>query len=192
MTLIENLEAIDKCKQDIKTALKNKGVEMEGVVFEKYAEKIDALQLESGNTPTPTPSADYIYSNGYLTNGTETNEIVNLVPYEIKLDDENKCSFELTCPVEYKVYEGSFYDIKFVVEVPEKYDIIKCVWLNEANNNEEMPQDLKDNPRYDGGTVVRNGIVYKSKVRVTEDGLDKKSKKLYTAPVKHIITIQEK
>lgn len=191
MNLIDNLNAIDKCKQDIKTALKNKGVEMEGVVFAKYAEKIDALQLESGDTPTPTPSADYIYSNGYLTNGTETNEITNIVPYEIVLDDNGECIFELTCPREYRIYDGG-YDIVFTVDVPEKYTITKFVWIDEANDNEEKQQDYKANPRYTTGTIKRNGVVYYSYTRNPEDGLDIKSKKLYTAPVKHIITIKER
>lgn len=197
MTLIDNLKAIKDCKEAIKEALIRKNVDMDGVIFSKYAAKIDELQLESGDTPsTPTPSnVDYIYSNGYLTKGTKTNEIVNLVPYEINLTD-GECSFELTCPVEYKIYEGSFYDVVFTVEIPEKYEITKFVWLDEMNNDAEMTQEFKVNPRYDNeidnGIVVRNGIAYKSYTRVTADGLDKKSKKLYTSPIKHIITIKEK
>jgi hypothetical protein len=167
--LIENLNAIDKCKQDIKTALKNKGVEMEGVVFAEYAEKIDALQLESGDTPTPTPSADYIYSNGYLTNGTETNEIVNLVPYEIELDDEGKCSFELTCPDEISVTNYTNYDIIFTVEIPYGYSIIENGFEIERLDGYETYQfGLKDNPRYK--TIVRDNVTYSSFVRVTKDG----------------------
>ena len=79
MSLMDNLIAIENCKNDIKSALINKGVDMTDVAFSGYAEKINALQLESGDTPAPTPSADYIYSNGYLTGG-ETNEIINFVP----------------------------------------------------------------------------------------------------------------
>lgn len=195
MALIDNLNAINDCKEAIKEALVRKNVNMDGVIFSEYAAKIDELQFESGDTPDPTPSADYIYSNGYLTKGTKTNEIVNLVPYEINLTD-GECSFELTCPVEYKIYEGSFYDVVFTVEVPEKYEITKFVWLDEMNNDAEMTQEFKVNPRYDNeidnGIVVRNGIAYKSYTRVTADGLDKKSKKLYTSPIKHIITIKEK
>lgn len=167
---IKNLNAIDKCKQDIKTALKNKGVKMEGVVFAEYAEKIDALQLESGDTPTPTPSADYIYSNGYLTNGTETNEIVNLVPYEIELDDEGKCSFELTCPDEIAVYNYVNYDILFTVEIPDGYSIMSFK-TDRGDGYEPYMDDnigLKENPRYK--TIDRNGVIYNSFVRITLDG----------------------
>ena len=85
MTLIDNLNAIDNCKKDIKTALENKGVDMTGVAFAGYAEKINALQLESGDSPAPTPSSDYIYSNGYPTGGTEENDIITFIPYEIEI-----------------------------------------------------------------------------------------------------------
>lgn len=198
-TLMEYLSEINTYKEAIRNAINAKGGDnyMDNATFSQYAEKISALQLGSGDAPsTPAPSnVDYIYSNGYLTKGTKTNEIVNLVPYEINLTD-GECSFELTCPVEYKIYEGSFYDVVFTVEVPaEKYEITKFVWLDEMNNDAEMTQEFKVNPRYnneiDNGIVVRNGVAYKSYTRVTADGLDKKSKKLYTSPIKHIITIKE-
>lgn len=61
MSLIDNLNAINNCKEDIKTALINKGVDMTGVTFTGYAEKIDELQLSSGDEPsTHTLSVDYI------------------------------------------------------------------------------------------------------------------------------------
>ena len=103
-TLMQYLEDINTCKENIKNALKDKDVNMSGVTFNGYAQKIRDLQLVSGDTPsTPTPSVDYIYSNGYLTNGNKRNEIVTLVPYEIELDDKGECSFELTCPDEISV-----------------------------------------------------------------------------------------
>ncbi len=169
MTLIDNLNAIDNCKKDIKTALENKGVDMTGVAFAGYAEKINALQLESGDSPAPTPSADYIYSNGYLTNGNKTNEIVNLVPYEIELDDEGKCSFELTCPDEISVTNYTNYDIIFTVEIPDGYSIIENGFEIERLDGYETYQfGLKDNPRYK--TIVRDNVTYSSFVRVTKDG----------------------
>ena len=101
MTLIDNLNEINVCKENIKNALIDKGVDMSGVKFSEYAGKIDALKIESGDsgTTTPTPTVDYIYSNGYLTSGDVTNEIINFVPYEIVLDGEGKCVFYFTCPV---------------------------------------------------------------------------------------------
>ena len=111
MTLIDNLNAINDCKSAIKTALENKGVVMTDVKFEDYAGKINSLQLESGDTPS-TPSADYIYSNGYLTSGTETNDVITFNSYEIVLNDEGNFIIELTCPEEIPGYEGgSYYDI---------------------------------------------------------------------------------
>lgn len=189
MNLIDNLNAIKDCKDAIEIALKNKGVDMTGVAFSGYAEKIDALQLESGDTPsTPTPSADYIYSNGFITGG-QRKDIVNLESYQINLDSDNTCEFRLTCAKEYTIWTGEDYDIVFTVEVPETYDIIKCVWLNEANNDEEMPQELKPNPRYT--TIERNGITYNSFIRVVE-GDDMMNEGLNISDVKYIITIKKK
>ena len=41
---VNNLNAINVCKEDIKTALVNKGVDMTGVVFSGYAEKINSKE----------------------------------------------------------------------------------------------------------------------------------------------------
>jgi hypothetical protein len=185
---MDNLIAIENCKNDIKSALINKGVDMTDVTFSGYAEKITSLQLESGDTPAPTPSADYIYSNGYPTGG-QRKDIVNLESYQINLDSDNTCEFRLTCSKEYTIWTGEDYDIVFTVEVPETYDIIKCVWLNEANNDEEMPQELKPNPRYT--TIERNGITYNSFIRVVE-GDDMMNEGLNISDVKYIITIKKK
>lgn len=168
MSLIDNLNAINNCKEDIKRALADKGVDMTDVKFSEYAGKIDALTFEPGGD-SPTPSADYIYSNGYLTNGNKTNEIITLVPYEIELDDEGKCSFELTCPDEISVTNYTNYDIIFTVEIPDGYSIIENGFEIERLDGYETYQfGLKDNPRYK--TIVRDNVTYSSFVRVTKDG----------------------
>lgn len=187
MTLIDNLNAINDCKEAIKEALVRKNVDMDGVIFSEYAGKIDALQLESGDTPTPTPSADYIYSNGYLTGG-ETNEIINFVPYEIVLDGEGKCVFDFTCPVEYPIYDGEHFDIIFTVDVPETYTLTKFEFLDESSDS-YINQAYKENPRYT--TVVRNGVTYKSYVRQVEDNNDYGSDYVAMAPLQYRITIEK-
>lgn len=187
MTLIDNLNAINDCKEAIKEALVRKNVDMDGVIFSEYAEKIDALQLESGDTPAPTPSADYIYSNGYLTGG-ETNEIINFVPYEIVLDGEGKCVFDFTCPVEYPIYDGEHFDIIFTVDVPEAYTLTKFEFLDESSDS-YINQAYKENPRYT--TVVRNGVTYKSYVRQVEDNNDYGSDYVALAPLQYRITIEK-
>ena len=187
MSLIDNLNAIENCKNDIKSALINKGVDMTDVAFSGYAEKINALQLESGDTPAPTPSADYIYSNGYLTGG-ETNEIINFVPYEIVLDGEGKCVFDFTCPVEYPIYDGEHFDIIFTVDVPETYTLTKFEFLDESSDS-YINQAYKENPRYT--TVVRNGVTYKSYVRQVEDNNDYGSDYVALAPLQYRITIEK-
>lgn len=186
MALIDNLNAINDCKTAIKTALENKGVVMTNVKFEDYAEKIDELQFESGDAPTP--SADYIYSNGYLTSGDVTNEIINFVPYEIVLDDESKCVFDFTCPVEYPIYDGEHFDIIFTVDVPETYTLTKFEFLDESSDS-YINQAYKENPRYT--TVVRNGVTYKSYVRQVEDNNDYGSDYVAMAPLQYRITIEK-
>lgn len=194
MTLIDNLNEINDCKTAIKTALENKGVVMTTVKFEDYAGKIDALQLESGDTPsTPTPSADYIYSNGYLTNGTETNEIINLIPHEIVLDsnNENKCVFYLTCPAEYPIYDGEHFDIIFTVDVPTSYNIVGfslyAPLSADADAEGYINQLYKENPRH--STIVRNGVTYNSYVRQVEDNVDCGSEYVATGTLQYRITI---
>ena len=188
MTLIDNLNAINDCKNDIKSALINKGVDMTDVAFSGYAEKINALQLESGDSPAPTPSADYIYSNGYLTSGDVTNEIINFVPYEIVLDGEGKSVFDFTCPVEYPIYDGEHFDIIFTVDVPETYTLTKFEFLDESSDS-YINQPYKENPRYT--TVVRNGVTYKSYVRQVEDNNDYGSDYVALAPLQYRITIEK-
>jgi hypothetical protein len=185
---MDNLIAIENCKNDIKSALINKGVDMTDVIFSEYAEKIDALQLESGDTPAPTPSADYIYSNGYLTSGTETNEIINIIPHEIVLDSEGKCAFELTCPIEIKGKTGKYRDIIFTVEIPENYKIIGFDIKGLTGNYEPYTLGYKENPRY--SSKERNGIIYNSFVRNVADEKDYASMDVATDILYYKITIE--
>ena len=187
---MDNLNAIENCKNDIKSALINKGVDMTGVAFSGYAEKINALQLESGDSPAPTPSADYIYSNGYLTNGTDVSDIVTFTPYEITLNDENRFAIELTCPEEIQSYkDSSYFDIIFTVDIPDTYNVINFEFF-EAISNTYIPQEYKENPRHT--TIVRNGVTYKSYVRKVEDNIDYGSEYIAFEPLKYRIIIEKK
>lgn len=188
MSLIDNLNAINSCKEDIKNALVNKGVDMNGVAFSGYAEKINSLQLESGDVPTPTPSADYIYSNGYITGSGNTNEIIDFNPYEILLDAEGKCIFNFTCPVEYPIYDGENFDIIFTVDVPETYRLTNFEFLDESSDS-YIAQAYKENPRHT--TVVRNGVTCNSYVRQVEDNNDYGSDYVAMAPLQYRITIEK-
>jgi hypothetical protein len=195
MTLIDNLNAINDCKNAIKDALARKGyADMDTAPFSEYAGKIDALQLESGDTPsTPTPEAvDYIYTNGYLTGGTETNDIVNYIPYEITFDSEDKFVIELTCPEEIPGYKSDdsgygYRDVVFTVDVPVKYQKPTLEYLDEGFSGEWLLQDLKVNPRY--STINRKGVEYNSYVRKVSDDNDYGSVDIQYAPLKYRITI---
>ena len=192
MSLIDNLNEINGCKEAIKDALVNKGVDMTDVKFSDYAEKINSLQLESGDSdpsvPTPTPSADYMYSNGYLTGGSEVNDIITFTPYEIVLN-EGKFVINLTCPEEIPSYEGgSYYDIIFTVDVPETYRLTNFEFLDESSSS-YINQPYKENPRH--STIIRNGVTYKSYVRLVEDNKDYGSEYLAFDPLQYRITIEK-
>lgn len=187
-SLMQYLEDINGCKENIREQLIVKGLtSIENAKFTEFADKIESWVIDSGNTQ-PEQSADYIYSNGFLTGGTRK-DIVNLEAYKIELDSDNTCEFRLTCAKEFTIWTGEDYDIVFTVEVPEAYTITKCVWLNEANSDEEMPQDLKPNPRYT--SINRNGITYNSFVRVVEGDDMMNDTGLNINDVKYIITIKK-
>ena len=188
MSLIDNLNAIKDCKDAIKIALKNKGVDMTDVAFSGYAGKIDALQLESGDTPS-TPSVDYIYSNGYI---ESKNEIINFIPYEIVLNDNGKFIIELNCPEEIPGYIDGDYgycDVIFTIDVPTTYNITNFE-LFEAGSGTYVNQKYKTNPRHE--TVVRNGVLYNSYVRLTNDEEDYGSADVQYDPLQYRITIEKK
>lgn len=191
MALIDNLNAINVCKQNIRIALEDKGVDMSNVTFSEYAEKIVSLKLGSGDGGSETPSVDCIYSNGYLTNGTETNEVINLVPYEIELGEDGRFSIELTCPIEICVINYENYDIIFTVEIPDKYQIVENGFeIMGIQGYENYAWGYKENPRYK--TIVRNGVTYNSYVRVTIDGEDYNSEDVATDVLYYRITIEKK
>jgi hypothetical protein len=186
MSLIDNLNAINSCKEDIKSALVEKGVDMSDVSFSGYAEKIASLQIESGGSTT-TPS-DCIYTNGYP-DGAEANEIIDFAPYEISLDSEGKFSIEVTCPIEIPVYTFENYDIIFAFDVPTTYDVIGLEYYDELNNDFEA-MEWDTNPRH--ATIVRDGITYNSYVRKTEDGYMGNENEISISTVQYRITIEKK
>lgn len=197
-TLIDNLNKISACKTAINGALcEVVGEEtMKDVAFEGYADIIKGLQLPSddSDTPsepsTPTPSADYIYSNGYITGGDATNDIITFVPYEIVLDGDGKYIVYFTSPEEIPGYEGgTYYDILLTVDVPTTYKITNFELYAELLS-EYVPQAYKVNPRH--STVVREGVTYNSYVRASSDGLDIGSADVQYDPLQYRITIEKK
>lgn len=197
-TLIDNLNKISACKTAINGALcEVVGEEtMKDVAFEDYADIIKGLQLpsEDSDTPsepsTPTPSADYIYSNGYITGGDATNDIITFVPYEIVLDGDGKYIVYLTSPEEIPGYDGgTYYDVVLTVDVPTTYKITNFELYAELLS-EYVPQEYKANPRH--STVVREGVTYNSYVRASSDGLDIGSADVQYDPLQYRITIEKK
>lgn len=198
MNLIDNLNAINNCKEAIKDALINKGVNMNGVSFSDYAGKIDSLQLESGDNPSiPTPSSDYIYSNGYLTGGDKTNDIINFVPYEIILDDNNQFIIELTSPTELfglinDMDEKIYPDVIFTFDIPITYSIVSFEGYDPINNGGQyVTRPYKLNPRFNGGKIYRNNVEYISYVRETSDKEDYYSSDVQASHLKYRITIKK-
>ena len=194
MSLIDNLTAINNCKTDIKDALESKGVVMTDVKFSEYAGKIRALQIESGDDPsTPTPSADYVYSNANLCDEggnllVEESDIINFTPYEIELVD-GKFVMYISCPEEIPGYDGgTYYDVILTVDVPTTYRITNFELYAEGLS-EYVNQPYKANPRHT--TVDRNGVTYNSYVRQTLDGLDIGSADVQYEPLQYRITIEK-
>ena len=192
MALIDKLNAINDCKNAINAALNSKGVDMSGVAFSGYAGIIESqLQLKSGDDPSiPTPSADYIYSNGYLTDGNQTNDIITFTPYEIALNDEGNFIINLTCPEEIPSYEGSsYYDVILTIDIPTSYQISKFEYFDQGTSL-YYDRELKANPRHT--TIIRNGIEYNSYVRKMTDNLDYGSEYIAYEPLQYRITINKK
>lgn len=63
MSIVENLNRIKFCKESIKQAIINKGVDMEGVAFEGYAAKINEI---SGSGTGGGDTTDYVDISNYL------------------------------------------------------------------------------------------------------------------------------
>ena len=198
---MQYLEDINTYKEDIKDAINEKGGEhyMDNVSFSGYAERIKALQFESGDTPcTPTPSADYIYSNGYLTGGDKKNDIINFVPYEIILDDNNQFIIELTSPTELfglinDMGENIYPDIIFTFDIPITYSIVSFEGYDPINNGGQyVTRQCKTNPRFNEGQIYRNNVEYISYVRLTSDGKDYYSSDVQASHLKYRITIKKK
>lgn len=194
MSLMDNLIAIENCKNDIKAALIEKGGDtyMDDVDFYGYADKIRGLQLESGDTPAPTPSADYIYSNGYVDGGTP--DIMTYVPYKIELDDNNVFVIELLSPVELLGWADVCPDIIFGVDVPTKYEMVDLkVYDPVVNGGSFVPHGFKNNIRY--STITRDGVVYNSYLRNANgyyESSDVKGDPSLETPYKYEITIKLK
>jgi hypothetical protein len=191
---MDNLIAIENCKNDIKAALIEKGGDtyMDDVDFYGYADKIRGLQLESGDTPAPTPSADYIYSNGYVDGGTP--DIMTYVPYKIELDDNNVFVIELLSPVELLGWADVCPDIIFGVDVPTKYEMVDLkVYDPVVNGGSFVPHGFKNNIRY--STITRDGVVYNSYLRNANgyyESSDVKGDPSLETPYKYEITIKLK
>ena len=177
MSLIDNLDAINNCKEDIKTVLINKGVDMNGVTFTGYAAKIDELQLASGDEPsTPTPSVDYIYSNGYMENedGTPctTPDITTYVPYELPTMNVGETyELELFGPLEFNGFmkgeDNSLFEypnIVFGVDVPQNYTVDIKMW----NGSRYEDYGVKENKYHKD--IVRYGVKYNSFVKGKNSG----------------------
>lgn len=200
MKLIDNLEKIEQCKNAIKDALIEKGAkDMNDLAFSGYAQKIRDLQLVSGDTPsapTPNPSVDYIYSNGYIEGGNP--DIMTYVPYEIALNEENEFIFELFAPIEIEGWDEVYPDVVLGVDVPKKYELVSIKVYDPVNVEYILPSGtstgFKDNIRY--STIVRDGVTYNSYLRYTNGYYESPDLKgdpiVITNPYKYEIIIKLK
>jgi hypothetical protein len=189
MTLINNLNAINNCKNGIKTALEGKGVDMTGVEFKDYAVKIDELQLSSGDEPsTPNPSADYIYSNGYAVGGNSI-EIVDNIPHEIILNENGLYIIDIMCPKEIKGSSSkNIYDIILTIDVPTTY-VIESFEYYDQGTTQYYQYEVEFNPRH--SKIYRNNVEYNSYVRKTADEKYQGSSDISSEVLQYRITIKK-
>ena len=201
-TLIDNLNKINACKTAINGALcEVVGEEtMKYVAFEGYADIIKGLQLPSddSDTPsepsTPTPSDDYIYSNGYIEGGNPT-DIATYVPYKIKdfnVDIESGLPFiELVSPTELMGWNGETPDLVFGIDIPTNYKLVSLE-IFDPTSDSYVSHGFKDNIRYLNSTVIRDGVTYKSYLRNTDEYYESGDVHMDpTAIYKYKITIEE-
>ena len=193
MSLIDNLNTIKNCKENIKSALINKGVDMTDVAFSDYASKINALHLESGDgeSSTPVQTVDYIYTNGYLLNG-EKSDIITFTPY--KMDDFKKGEqyiIDIICPDEIPGYidgDNKLRDVIFTVDVPTTYNKPILEYYEEGTQDYYL-RNFKTNPRH--SIVIRDGVEYNSYVRDLGDN-DYGNEGVSLYPLQYRITIEKK
>ena len=88
MSLIDNLNAINNCKEGIKNALINKGVDMTNVSFSDYAKKInDSCNIIPFDNKLTADNINYIIPcdiNYIIDACDDINVKVSLVKYAIK------------------------------------------------------------------------------------------------------------
>jgi hypothetical protein len=185
MSLIDNLNIINNCKEEIKQALINKGVDMSGVSFDNYAGKINELKIESGETD------EYIYTNGYLTDGGDESDIIIFSSYKIDdFEEGDEYIINLTCPSEIAGYidgDNKALDVIFTVDIPTTYNKPNLECFDE-DTQEYVSGNFKLNPRY--STIVRNGVEYNSYVRDMGDN-NYNNEKVSRYPLKYKITIEK-
>ena len=86
MSIVENLNRIKSCKENIKQAIINKGVDMTGVAFEGYADKINEI-------------------SGGASDDTEYMEFNKIVDYATAWETPDCIFFKATTPnLEYEIY----------------------------------------------------------------------------------------
>ena len=110
MSIVENLNRIKSCKESIKQAIINKGVDMEGVAFEGYADKISQISGGGNNT------IDYVDISNWLGGSVNVSSATLIFGEPSLYNDES---------IQTIVGEGRYLSLEICTGVPEE------IWTGE-------------------------------------------------------------
>lgn len=139
-TLIENLNLIESCKLDIKSAIEDKGVDMTGVSFPGYAEKIGEIETGGGLTQQDVTEKNWDWEminnrasfvGSYIFQGDSTIRKVNLPDCKtVYTYAFYRCSnlSEISLPKCEYLYFGAFANCKSL----EYVDLPECSIISES------------------------------------------------------------
>jgi surface protein len=108
MSIANKLIDINNAKQDIKQAISNKGVDMTGVPFTRYAEKIDEIQVGGDGDGEWSPNPVW---NWWDIEQIVRDDIQGTYQYKvIELISDSFPETDLTGAQAYKTSDGAFYE----------------------------------------------------------------------------------
>lgn len=146
MSVLDNLNRIKSCKENIKQAIINKGVDMEGVAFEGYADKINEI------------------SGGGSTDDTEYIEFDKAVHYEIMWAAPSCIQMKFATPdVEYSndpntgnsTWSGEGHLLTIAIYSPNNSSLYTGTYTANAGNNQVSAGQFNI-----GGDVDMGGWMY--------------------------------
>lgn len=180
-TIAENLQTIIDIKQDIKTAIENKGVDMTNTPFTEYSTKIDEISSESIfetinitqngiYTPTDgidgyneiyvnitTPTEVLMFPNGVKLAYTKTNEIPNVFDFSNVTDMSSMFAYSAYLQTIPPINTSNVIDMGWMFDTCRRLTSISQIDTSKVNNMKYMfhsCNNLTTIPPLDTGNVT--------------------------------------